>query len=366
MTQGRNWEIGTYRGEDKPGILALNRAEYGDVALSQEAYFDWLRAQNPAGEAIVLVAREKETGRPVGFCMFVPMRISWRGDERLATVGMNLLVAPAFRRQRIYCSLQDAGLKECQRRGSDFFYVFPNAKSLAGLAKWDFHIVCQVPLVVRPLDIAVLTETHIRSRLLQWVANLGWQFAAASIWRQCPSRNGTSLRISEDVELDEEYDRFWKQVKDKYDLMLIRDRTFLKWRFLDIPSRSYQVLSARQGTEIVGYIVLRQADIRGSSAGLIADLVVLDGERGTRAGLYLLGEVLGRFRRAQVPISGGIFLPHAQEYAIMRQAGHLRAPRRFAPQSFHLVVKNLSDGIPSSALVRPEGWYVSIADHDAV
>jgi hypothetical protein len=80
----------------------------------------------------------------------------------------------------------------------------------------------------------------------------------------------------------------------------------------------------------------------------------------------LLSEATRRFRDAKLAVAGGLMLPHTQEYAIMRRAGYLRAPDRFAPQPFHLFVKPYIDEPPLDVLTRPESWYVSIADHDAV
>jgi L-amino acid N-acyltransferase YncA len=156
------------------------------------------------------------------------------------------------------------------------------------------------------------------------------------------------------------------QVKAKYDLMVVRDRAFLQWRFRDIPTRQYQTLSARQDGQILGYVVLRQAEVRATLTGMIADFLILPGERGELAGRYLLHEALERFKRAKVPLTGGLMLPHTQEYALMRRAGFLSAPRRFAPQNFHLFVRSYCDEPALDVLVRAQSWYVSIADHDAV
>jgi GNAT superfamily N-acetyltransferase len=366
MKRELNWEVGCYEERDKPGILALNRVLYGDVAISHKAYFDWLTAQNPAGEAVVPVAREKETGKVVGFIFHLPMRVSWAGEECLGILAVNVVVDRAYRRQGIYWAVQDAGLKGCERYNPHFTYVFPNHLSLKALMKWNYHVVSQIPILVRPLDISALTKTYFNNLLVQWGVDLGWRIGGVTIWRRrCPCRDLSSSSIVEDGEFDEGYDRFWEQVKFKYDLMLIRDRAFLQWRFLDIPYRNYQVLSARQGTDILGYIVLREADIRGVMVGLIADFLVLPGERGNQAGSHLLYEVLQRFGKVQLPVSGGLALPHTQEFTLMQKAGYLRPPQSFAPQSFHLVVENLSDDVPSSALMDPGKWYVSIADHDA-
>ena len=367
MKDEREWKEGWYEEGDKTTILAMNQAQYGDVALSQEAYFNWVYASNPMGPPIIPVARDKETGKVVGFAMFVPMRVAWSGAECPALLGYNMLVEPAYRRQGIQTKVSAVGPEIGEKQGYEFFYVFPNPTSLMGLIKLDYRVVSQIPMVIRPLDIAALTETHIGMRLMRWGVNLGWGVAGRTLCRErCRYQNDLAMRIVEDTEFDESYDCFWGQIKTKYNLMLVRDRAFLQWRFHDIPTRRYEVLSARRGTEILGYIVLSQADIRGTNVGLIADLLVLPGERGDQAGLRLLHEALKRFNEAQLPLCGGLMLPHTQEYALMHRAGHLRVPGRFAPQPFHLVVKTWSNGMTTNALIQPERWHISIADHDAV
>mgnify|MGYP001828236518 CR=1 FL=1 len=373
----RAWEISTYEEGDKAGVLALVRDEYGDVDLAQEAYFDWLRAASPPGVRQWLV-REKGTRRVISSGTTVGARASWRGQGILALLGFNIIVAPEYRRQGIHTTLTRQTGEDVKKAGYCFTTIFPNPKSKPQLARSkNFLHVSEVPLVVRPLDMRALSEATIQSRALCWGADLGWQVASRTLWRSHgPARNGSTMHVSEDTVPDESYNRFWDQVRTKYDLMLVRDRAFLQWRFFDIPTREYQILSARQNStdpglgdsdsEMLGYIVLRQADVRGIMTGMIADFMVLPGERGNEAGLLLLQAALQRFDRAQVPLAGGLVLPHTQEYAIMRRAGFLSAPRQVAPQSFHLFIRSYCDEPPLSALGRPESWYVSIADHDAV
>jgi ribosomal protein S18 acetylase RimI-like enzyme len=373
----RVWEISTYEDGDKAGVLALVRDEYGDVDLAQEAYFDWLRSASPPGVRQWLV-REKETRRVISSGTTVGARATWRGKGILALLGFNIIVAPKYRRQGIHTKLTRQTGQDVKRAGYRFTTVFPNPKSKPQLDRSkNFHHVSEVPLLVRPLDMRFLTEATIPNRILGWGANLGWQVAGRTLWRgHGPGRNRGTMRISEDTVLDESYDRFWGQVQTKYDLMLVRDRAFLQWRFQDIPTREYQILSARENdtdrdpavpdSRMFGYIVLRQAEVRGIRTGMIADFVVLHGNRGDEAGLLLLQAALQRFEAAQVPLAGGLLLPHTQEYTLMRRAGFLNAPRQFAPQSFHLFIRSYCDEPPLSALVRPESWYVSIADHDAV
>jgi predicted N-acetyltransferase YhbS len=363
----RAWEISTYEPGDKAGILALIRAEYGDVDLAEEAYFDWLRSASPPGVRQWIV-KEKATGRVITAGTSVAARASWRGKELHALLGFNIVVAPEYRRQGIHTALTRQSGEDVRQAGYRFTTIFPNAKSMGQLARSpNYHLVSQVPLVIRPLDVRTLMAMTGRNSLLAWGAELSWQVAGRTLWRERgPGRDGPTVRISEDVVLDEAYDQFWKLVRSKYDLMLVRDRAFLQWRFKDIPTRHYQILSARQDGQLLGYIVLRQAPVRGIMTAMIADLLVLPGERGEAAGLHLLQTALQRFKDAKAPLVGGLMLPHTHEYRILRRAGFLRAPRPLAPQTFHLFVRLYADEPPLDAITCPESWYVSIADHDAV
>ena len=217
MKDERDWEEGWYEEGDKTTILAMNQAQYGDVALSQEAYFNWVYASNPMGPPIIPVARDKETGKVVGFAMFVPMRVAWSGAECPALLGYNMLVEPAYRRQGIQTKVSAVGPEIGEKQGYEFFYVIPNPTSLMGLVKLDYHVVSQIPMVIRPLDVAALTETYVGKRLMRWGVNLGWEVARRTLCRvRCRSQNGLPMRIVEDTEFDEGYDCFWDQIKTNY------------------------------------------------------------------------------------------------------------------------------------------------------
>ncbi len=363
-----DWELDAFREEDKADMLALIRAEYGDVDLAHEAYYDWLIGQRHL-KVLQFAAREKATGKVVSASTMLGVRASWRSEPILAILGINLVVDPRYRRQGVYRALATQPRDDLREAGYRFMTTFPNQKSMPQMVKSDlYHLVSQVPLVIRPLDVQTLTAMHIRNGLLRWGLNAGWAVASRTLWRDhVPSQDGPGARLVEEgPELDEPYDRFWAKVKAKYDLMVVRDRAFLQWRFCDIPTRDYQILSARRDGELEGYVVLRQARIRGTQAGVIADLLVLPGARGDKAGLRLLHEALQRFKGANLAVAGGLVLPHTQEYRIMRRAGFLNAPQRLAPQPFFLFVRPFADEPPLDVITRPESWYVSIADHDAV
>ena len=87
-----------YRVGDEADILALNRLEYGPTdILSTPEDFDWRYAQNPAGQAIISVARDRDSGSVVGFIWIVPLYMRVFGEDWLGATGTNLLIHPDYR-----------------------------------------------------------------------------------------------------------------------------------------------------------------------------------------------------------------------------------------------------------------------------
>jgi len=85
---------------------------------------------------------------------------------------------------------------------------------------------------------------------------------------------------------DSRFDRFWQRIRDDYPIMLVRDATYLNWRYVDAPGVTYERLALEETTsgEIEGFAVLRTT-LRGDRIrGRICDLVTpRQGHRYARA-----------------------------------------------------------------------------------
>jgi hypothetical protein len=55
----------------------------------------------------------------------------------------------------------------------------------------------------------------------------------------------------------DEFDRLWEQLRSYYEILAVRDRAWVQWRYLDAPDVEQCVLLARRGGEACGYLAYR-------------------------------------------------------------------------------------------------------------
>ncbi|MBI3932553.1 MAG: GNAT family N-acetyltransferase [Acidobacteria bacterium] len=105
-----------------------------------------------------------------------------------------------------------------------------------------------------------------------------------------------------------EYDTLWERARASYVMCARRDEAYLRWKYLEVPHRRYDVREARRAGELVGYAVSREHDYRGLRLGWIVDVFADTRDRGTKDAL--LASVLATFR--------GRGVSRAQAYSMNR------------------------------------------------
>src|SRR3989344_5516058 len=65
------------------------------------------------------------------------------------------------------------------------------------------------------------------------------------------------LSIKEEIKTDATFDAFWKDVRVRYSVTVERDRRYLDWRFFEHPLFKYRILTARDGQELLGFLIYR-------------------------------------------------------------------------------------------------------------
>jgi len=330
---------GLAQAEDTDSILELSVQVYRrrDV-LATRGDFAWRHDQNPAGRAVVPVIRDNR-GRVLGFIWLVPLRLRIRGHDHLAAAGTNLVIHPQHRNTFGYTKLIRRFEQALRDEDIPLHMSFVSKRKYQELCKKDPRTVSTIPVLIKPLLPGLMAH-------------------------ESPGSADRETTVKTVEGFDSSFDQFWRQVRDKYPVMAIRERAFLAWRFNNISQRGYHILVAQVDDQIAGYAILECVTVRRVRTGLVMDLLVEDSAQGEAAGARLMYEAEAFFRARKVQVAVGVMVHYAAEYRIMRQAGFMRLPAALEPRTFRFAFfvhnrreRELTD-------LSSQDWFVTLADYE--
>lgn len=353
------WEAVPYEPHLTEGVLALHRRMWGNIEISDADYHRWQYQENPAGLALAALARQRSTGELIGQFGAVPLRVSVDGQARIAALALNVVTDAAYQRQGVFARLGSAADEQMARAGVTFAFALPNENSFPGFVRrLGYHHVGDVPLLVRPVNVRRLVTKRAPLPGLGALASALARPLTPPLPATVPPVDDVTVTPVE--RFDGAFDAFWQRIDGRQRVMVVRDTTYLDWRFHRIPLRRYECFRATEDGELTGYVVVRAAEIAEMRAGLVVDFVVGPAPAGERAGSALLAQAMAHFAGEDVDLLASLMLPHAPEYRLLRRAGFWSLPGLLLPQRFRLVARN-------GPVVRDlRQWFLTMGDYDAV
>jgi GNAT superfamily N-acetyltransferase len=340
--------------EDRPALEAMYAEVFGaEAAEKNRARWRWQYEENPycppEGPEI-WVAKEK--GAVLGQYATMPVRLLAKGRALRASWGMDVMVRPNLQRKGVGSRL--------------FLYWDKNVEASLGLGlslqsytlfrKLQWEDVGPVPCYSKVLDGRVLLERRFGSVLGAVLAPL----ARFLLWVVFPTR---STQGSRDVTVSPlegpfgpEYDALWEKASPRFDFVAERTARYLEWKYHGPPHVGYDVLEARRGGILEGYVVLRSTVRNGARLALLVDLFCDPEDEGT------LGALLDR----------ALYWARAKEAARMQAfTFDRRIAARLASKGFFLIASPMqfcvrihSDHVDESFFRDTSRWHVTFGDSD--
>jgi GNAT superfamily N-acetyltransferase len=326
---------------------------FGDGTV--EGFYRWKYFANPLGEAIVGIA--SAGGTVVSVVAAVPKRIWISGKIVLAYELGDFLTDASFRKKGLFSQLIELVCREVGARGASLVYVRPNEVSYPILArKLSFQEAQRLDArrFVIPSQI-LFRKTGVPAGLLRLSG------MDLIVKRRCiPRYSGSAVtvvsieRFAEDNHND--IDQLWQRASAGYDFALLRDSSYLNWRFADCPT-PYEMWAALRNSQTVGYLVT-SAD-RSAPVAAVVDLFTENGdEEAVRA---LLATGMGSLLKSGAQtISTWTLQGPAQSAAheLLRRAVPMRRK-----QHLHLVFRDLQPQELNLPLPSQK-WHFTLGDCD--
>ena len=364
------WKVVQYLPENLPETVEMAKEYYGDSWISDPEYLKWQYEANPAGPAMIQLARDVETNQLAGQYVVIPTRFKAFDKTVNGILSLNTLTRQIYSGQGIFTGLAKAVYQAGAEQGSEFCYGFPNPNSYPGFTrKLGFTDLGCVPLLLRPLNVKALIKRKFGSLL----ASLSLPF---QLFYQVKDRSDNRYEVYPLTAFNlSELNAFWAKVQAKYPIMGIRDADYIRWRYFENPYRDYQLygIHKKNSSELIGYIVGRCTEVEGMSSGMIVDFLVDPSV--PEAGSFLLNRLLRFFVDNNMDLAGSLMLPQTEESRILKANGFFTCPKALEPQPFPVIYRRLrpqeeGEGNPgagtSDPLLQLNHWFLTMGDYDAI
>ncbi len=274
------YEIRPFRPGDEQGIIDCFNAAFGEnnpgFVPRTRAEWDWAFARNPAGRRIWVAECE---GVIAAQCAALPYRVLIDGRESTFTQGVDSMVHPehrkGLRRPGLYVETAWPFFRQFGGCGGDILhYGWPVEPAWRiGRTFLGYEIVRTQTIHFRDPGPGAAELPHAVERLQRFEEEVH------SLYLRCHADWGTSI---------------------------IRDATYLNWRFVENPRFLYHLFAVRDaGGALEGLAIFRKANWPVRDTGLLMDWLVPTDE--PEAGELLREAVLAQARAERATVVLAVF-----------------------------------------------------------
>ena len=334
----------------RPANLDVDRQLLADLLcnnLSPDAggqRFDWLYHGNPHGSARAWIAIDENTGKGVGAAAAFPRRLSIAGSTGVGYVLGDFCIDRQYRSLGLALQLQRTCLEQVGSEGPASSYDFPSDRMMAIYRRMQIGPKCHVVRWSKPLKtdrkIGQLVKSPAFAKILATTVNKLLE------WKDTPSAPKGGWTIAEHQgDCDERFTRLARAVGSNYGTCIERSAEYLNWRYLRHPLVQHEILTARCGEDLKGYVVFTHTEKE-------AKIVDLFGFSDTAMWTALVTRVVALLRARMVmnvsfpalatnPWAGLLkkwgFYPRESSPVVVYVSGKMAAPEESAISSWFLV-----------------------------
>jgi len=311
--------------------------------------WQWQYLDNPQASPEgpeIWVAREGET--LLGQYASMPVRLHWNGALVRASWGMDVFLRPEARGKGLGAQLFTAWSDHVEVALG--LGLTPSSYGL--FKKLRYEDVGPVPFFEKVIDPVAVARRHVGaalSGLAGGVLKLG-----LALFHPDPRPPTANVTIRPITDFSAEYDALWERLRSGYAMCARRDQGYLNWKYVQCPTRRYDLWEARRETGLAGFAVSRHEDYHGLRIGWLIDVFAAPEDHETKDAL--IAQVLASFRAAGVARAQAFSMNGALASDLLRR-GFLRgrSPMQFCVHS----------RVPNGDVFRElQRWHVVFGDSD--
>ena len=180
-------------------------------------------------------------------------------------------------------------------------------------------------------------------------------------WRKMSRKYGAAFRCELIERFTDEHDELWRRMSDTCQCAVVRDSSYMNWKYVDRPSRSFTCIELREGDKLAGVVVVMTADandVYPYRRGYLVDFVVPLDCPDVIAALVTQG--VGQLKRqgAQMVVCQ---VANSQLCSVLDGFGFMARQ----PRHQFLVAPGPDVGPIAGRLLDADSWFITLGDSDA-
>lgn len=348
--------------EQQPQLLQEIRnilTEVGahNVEIYNQAYWNWQYKQLPTGKSYVYAAWDGN--KIIGYYHIPVYRCIIDGEEKLIGNIQDVAVNPNYRGVGLFRKLAEFANEDIDKSEIDLIYTFPNDKSIRTFLKYNsFSIVSAVPTYLRPVN----TSKIIRSKInLFGAERIPGLFADAIINLFSKNVKLAHAKIERFTEITDEVELVFSEYAKSFRNHLIRDKTWLDWRYLKSVRGKHHVLGVREAGKLTAVLVVKEDEMLGNPALLIMDFAFLNGKENSL--LYLTNQIRKEPKLTGFQFNLLFISAIAPLLPTLSKIGFYQIPAKINPRILNLLARSSSD-LEEKPLLQENNWLLTLGDWD--
>ncbi|MBM4276278.1 MAG: GNAT family N-acetyltransferase [Deltaproteobacteria bacterium] len=349
------WKVREGDEKDLKGVLSLRRTVFGEMEKDKldPRFWQWEFMGGPDRKALIYVVEDGD--KIIGHFADLPRQFSVHRKVVRGTLSVDLMVSPDYRRKGIFEEMGRYAIRRVKEEGNSLMTAYPIRKeTISGFKKIGWKEVVPLPVLVYPIRFSGIANRYLHflplSLLIGGLARILYNLLFAMGRKKESGR----IEIEKVGELDSQFEHFWDKAISLYPIMGIRSRSYMTWRYLHHPTRTYIIYRAMEKGEMRGYIILRKVDLLGFNSAVIVDLLAIDADA-----LTALGKKGIAYSQKEGVDLLGFMVPETHPYyRLLRKHGFLRSPKTFR----FMLYPHEQD----KELLNPKRWHINWGDTDVI
>ncbi len=283
------------------------------------------------------------------------------GEKKSLAVVQEVAVDKRVRKQGVFRKLADFATEDLLQSGIAAVYTFPNDRSIHTFLKYNaYTLVGTLGTYILP----VRSGDILRSKINLLGVDKAIGLCADFLFRRFSVRLDREVSIQVHSEINPDIVRVFSAYQEVQRLALLRDESYLRWRFDRRPSSPHYYFSIDNNqNQKLAVAIFKLDEMFDNPVLLLMDYAHLHGKENyllqliQHVKLHGAEEIGARFNLI-VTSGNSEFLP------LLKRVGFIRLPERLNSRPLKLVVKNLSQH--STDAFDPRNWHLTLSDWDVL